>query len=254
MPNQKQLQEIAEHIDELEIHLDDTFRFKCYGCGRCCKNREDILLSPKDLFNIAVALGKTTKEVMESVCDRYIGGSSRIPLVRLKPIGQNKVCPLLKDNRCIVHALKPAVCALFPLGRFVKYNAKDGGVDISGEESVGYLRSPIECGGHRNNTVRSWLESFGLDPKDPYYLRWTDFFMSMSTYVHRLENAKRKLPQQGFSAVWSILDHLLYERYNTAQAFMPQFETNITEAKRLIDKLDSELFQPFLKGALSDEP
>jgi Fe-S-cluster containining protein len=253
MPSQEYLKEIAENIDNLEIGLDDSFRFKCYGCGKCCKNREDILLSPKDLFNIAVALGKTTVEIMASICDRYIGGGSRIPLVRLQPIGKNQVCPLLKDNRCAVHALKPAVCALYPLGRFVKYKADNGSVDLSGEASVSYLLNPIECGGHRNNTVRSWLESFGLDTNDPYYLRWTDFFMGMSNFVRELESAEHKLPQQGFAAVWSILEHLLYENYDTAQDFMPQFEGNIAKAKELIDRMNRELFQPFLKGEMPDE-
>jgi Fe-S-cluster containining protein len=254
MPNQNQLQKIAEHLDELEIGLNDTFRFKCYGCGKCCKNREDILLSPKDLFNIAVALGKTTKEVMDSVCDCYIGGGSRIPLVRLQPVGKNMVCPLLKDNRCSVHALKPAVCAMYPMGRFIKYDAEGGKANPSGKATVSYLLNPVQCGGHRNNTVRGWLESFGFDPNDPYYLCWTDFFMGMSNYVRSLESAECKLPREGFAAVWSILEHLLYENYDTAQALTPQFEVNIAKAKELIDRMDSELFQPFLKGEKPHEP
>jgi Fe-S-cluster containining protein len=253
MPSHEYLQHIAENMDKMEVGLDDTFRFKCYGCGKCCKNREDILLNPKDLFNIALSLGKSTAEVMDSICDRYIGGSSRIPLVRLQPVGKNMVCPLLKDNRCTVHALKPGVCALFPLGRFVKYNAEDGKADLSGNASVSYLLNPIECGGHRNNTVRRWLESFGLDPNDPYYLRWTDFFMNMSNYVRNLESAERKLPPQGFVAIWSVLQHLLYENYDTAQDFMPQFEDNIAKARELIDRLDTELIQPFLNEELPDE-
>jgi Fe-S-cluster containining protein len=250
MPNQKQLQEIVNHIDELEIGLDDTFRFRCYGCGKCCKKREDILLTPKDLFNIAVTLGKTTKEVIDSVCDCFIGDVSRIPLVRLHPLGKNMVCPLLKDNRCVVHTKKPAVCALFPLGRFVKHNTEDGRPNTT----VSYLLNPIRCGGHRNNTVRGWLESFGFDPNDPYYLRWTDFLMDMINFVHSLESAERKLPQLAFVAVWSILEHLLYDNYDTAQEFDSQFEANIAKAKELIDRMDSELFQPFLKGELPYEP
>ena len=30
-----------------------TFRFHCTQCGDCCRNREDILLTPYDLFRIA---------------------------------------------------------------------------------------------------------------------------------------------------------------------------------------------------------
>jgi Fe-S-cluster containining protein len=246
MPTYEKLQEIAENLDQMSLGLDDTFRFKCYGCGKCCKNREDILLSPKDLFNIASALGKTTKDVVESICDCYIGGSSRIPIVRLQPVGKNMVCPLLKDNRCSVHALKPAVCALYPIGRFVKCDEQGKMADPSNMPDISYLLNPVQCGGHRNNTVRSWLESFDLDPYDPYYIRWTGFFMDVSNYIRGLESAQHKIPREGFAAIWSILDHLLYQNYDIAQEFMQQFEANITKAKELIDRLDSELIQPFM--------
>ena len=43
------LKEIADNLDKMKIGLDDTFKFNCTMCGKCCKNREDILLTPRDL-------------------------------------------------------------------------------------------------------------------------------------------------------------------------------------------------------------
>lgn len=40
------------------LKLDDLFRFHCNQCGQCCRNREDILLSPYDLNRIALALSR----------------------------------------------------------------------------------------------------------------------------------------------------------------------------------------------------
>ena len=105
------LREIVEQYDRYKIGLDDSFRFHCTMCGKCCVNREDILLTPKDLFNIAKELGLTPVEVLEQYCETYIGDTSRIPLIRLKPRGEIKRCPLLKDHKCSVHKCKPVVCA-----------------------------------------------------------------------------------------------------------------------------------------------
>ena len=46
------IKELKEQLGYEEIGLDDTFTFRCTQCGKCCHQR-DILLSPKDLFNIA---------------------------------------------------------------------------------------------------------------------------------------------------------------------------------------------------------
>lgn len=47
------IKELKEQLGYEEIGLDDIFVFHCTQCGKCCIHREDILLSPKDLFHIA---------------------------------------------------------------------------------------------------------------------------------------------------------------------------------------------------------
>lgn len=56
------IKELKEQLGYEEIGLDDIFVFHCTQCGKCCIHREDILLSPKDLFHIAKKL-KITPEV-----------------------------------------------------------------------------------------------------------------------------------------------------------------------------------------------
>ena len=116
--------ELIENIDQYCIGIDDVFAFKCRGCGSCCRGREDILLNSRDLYNIATALDMTHKQVIETYCEVYIGGESRIPITRLKPKGPNRNCPLLKGDRCIVHvinpALKPTVCAAYVKPRIMQ--------------------------------------------------------------------------------------------------------------------------------------
>ena len=97
------IKELKEQLGYEEIGLDDTFTFHCTQCGKCCIHREDILLSPKDLFNIAKKFQITPAEALEQYCETYIGCNSRFPIVRLRPQGSVKRCPLLKDQKCLVH-------------------------------------------------------------------------------------------------------------------------------------------------------
>lgn len=46
------LKEIVDNFDSLKIGLDEPFRFHCTMCGKCCINREDILLTPRDMYSM----------------------------------------------------------------------------------------------------------------------------------------------------------------------------------------------------------
>ena len=111
------MENIAKDLEARTIGLDDTFRFHCTACGKCCINREDILLNPRDLYRIAKHLNCTPLDVYQNYCESYIGSSSHFPIIRLKPKGHVKRCPYLKDRKCAVHEAKPGVCAIYPLGR-----------------------------------------------------------------------------------------------------------------------------------------
>lgn len=113
------IKELKEQLGYEEIGLDDIFVFHCTQCGKCCIHREDILLSPKDLFHIAKKLKITPEVALAQYCETYLGRNSHIPVVRLKPQGSVKRCPLLKNQKCLVHDVKPAVCAMFPIGRYL---------------------------------------------------------------------------------------------------------------------------------------
>lgn len=47
----KRLKEIVDNFDSMKIGVDEPFRFHCTMCGKCCINREDILLTPRDIWN-----------------------------------------------------------------------------------------------------------------------------------------------------------------------------------------------------------
>ena len=144
--------------DELEQHLmdlDSTFRFKCRRCGKCCKNQDTIIFTPRDIYNIAHKFGKTMEQVIEETSEVYPGRDSRMPIVHMVPRGPKNACPLLVDGRCSVHDCKPAVCALFPLGRVIWFDRTLPLEQQLDNIQVRYIVNDINCGSAKHvNTVR----------------------------------------------------------------------------------------------------
>lgn len=238
------LQELAKNLDNMTVGLDDTFKFHCDQCGMCCINREDILLNPRDIYRMAKALGKTPGEFCFSYCESYIGENSRVPIVRLRPRGQHKVCPLLDGNKCKVHKAKPAVCAMFPLGRYMAVGKDDYNAEGVAKAEVKYLLQPIECGDEsETHTVRDWLSSFNIELEDQAFIRWQQTISSVSNLLKELEKKWDPITLLG---IWFVVRQWLYEMYETDKDFLPQFEHNVEHMMGLLQDI------PKLKEMIKD--
>ena len=67
------MEEIMNAIEHNKLTADDPFRFHCTQCGKCCINREDILLTPLDLFRIANELKLSLKNSSASIASCISG-------------------------------------------------------------------------------------------------------------------------------------------------------------------------------------
>ncbi len=216
----KRLQYIYENFDKLKIGVDDTFNFRCTMCGNCCRDREDILLSPVDIFNLAKHFNKQPFEIIKSYCEVYIGNSSKMPIVRLLPIGIDKRCPFLKGNRCSVHNSKPNVCALFPLGRSIQLDAKG-----QSSPSITYILQKVPCGDKRQtHTVRQWLKDAGLPIQDLKFIIWNQAISSLSAKFHEFQ---KYLSNKELKEIWDYVFVTLYIDYNVDKKFFPQLKSNL---------------------------
>ncbi len=217
-------EELAANIENMTIGLDDTFQFHCVRCGQCCINREDILLSPMDIYKMAKELKLTPSQFFAKYCETYVGDTSRIPIIRLQPIGEEKRCPLLKNRKCSIHKAKPSVCALYPLGRYISIKKDDYSTEGIGDSVVKYLLQPIECGDNsQTHTVRDWLADFDIETEDEAFIRWHQTIAKLSSTIAELE---KKWDAITMIEVWFMVRVFLYEHYDTDEPFQPQFEEN----------------------------
>lgn len=61
------LKEIVDNFDQMKIGLDEPFKFHCTMCGKCCIDREDILLTPRDIYNMSKELGLNPRDFLSLI-------------------------------------------------------------------------------------------------------------------------------------------------------------------------------------------
>lgn len=218
------LKSIADNMDSMLIGLDEPFRFHCDQCGECCIHRSDILLSPYDVYRIAKELNCLPSEVARNYGDVYIGPDSRVPLIRIQPRGSIERCPFMLNHKCSIHAAKPTVCALYPIGRMIGPDPK---VPCSEDASpkIQYIFQEPDCGDKsETHTVREWLNGFGIPVDDPIFVCWQNHFLKISM---ECRDAEKRLSKIKMEALWNLIFNLSYLNYNTEKPFEPQLEENM---------------------------
>lgn len=227
-----------ESIENRRLELDDTLPFSCTHCGGCCVHQEELLLNPLDLFRMAKELGITIEQWMEQYGECYIGEDSRIPIVRIHPQGKTKRCPLLKNNKCSVHKVKPSVCGLYPLGRTIRYAMDDQGKPDMEKSEVIYFHIGCFCGSQtRQQTVREWLKKFHLLESESFFIQWSQVVAETSIFLRELEKVVTN--KDIMNIAWSMVCAILFIQYDTGKEFRPQFDRNVQELRKHIAAIKS---------------
>lgn len=203
--------------NELKPH--DTFQFECAMCGDCCRKRkEPILLTGADIFRAAIALETSIANAIAQNTVGYIGGDSHVPVITLKERLDGS-CRLLRNGRCMIHDNKPAVCALFPLGRYFD----------SREQTYHYFMNPRFCHNGRETgkvwTLQEWLDMFKVEETEKMTAAWHRLLGGISQVTHKMDESKIK------GELLDILLNVLYLNYDLKKPYIEQVERNMVIAK-----------------------
>ena len=227
--------ELFRDLESMTIGLDDTFKFHCDQCGKCCTHREDIILSPMDIYKMAKELKMTPVEFYHEYCVFNIGEHTRMPIVRLASEGKDTHCVLLKNHRCSVHKVKPAVCAMFPLGRYMSFEKEDYNAESIDASKVKYLLQPPECGDEsETHTVREWLSGFDIKLEDEAFVQWQK---AISRFSSKFKDLEKKQDMLSMMEIWFVVRVSLYLQYDTSKDFLPQFNYNVENLLKLLDDI-----------------
>lgn len=97
------------------LTTDGAFSYTCHRCRRCC-SRKRIWVNPYEVYRLARRLGMTTTSFIEQ---HTVNGGTELA------VRDDLTCVFLGEQGCDVHADRPLVCRLYPLGRIVQSGEPD---------------------------------------------------------------------------------------------------------------------------------
>lgn len=114
----------------------------CRGCHECCTGMgNSVILDPYDMWRIQKGLNKSPQELLgEGKLELHVVDGCILP--NLAMTGAEEACGFLDEaGRCSIHAFRPGVCRLFPLGRYYedgdfRYFLQKGACGVSNRSKV----------------------------------------------------------------------------------------------------------------------
>lgn len=218
----------------------------CRGCSSCCRGMgNSVILDPLDIYRLTVGLGLTFEELMADKIELNVVDGIILP--NLKMSTGSETCGFLDDQgRCSIHAQRPGICRMFPLGRYYyeeEVSRPDGesGAPVTGlsdksmqpcqeRRNFRYFLQIHECPAPNKTKVRvsKWLDTPDLARYEQFIRQWHYF---LEDTQERLQGA----PDETVKNVSLLILKLFYIRpYRAADDFYGQFDERLAQAKEVL--------------------
>ncbi len=133
---------------------------------------DTIVLDPYDVYRLEKHLGQTFEQLL---ADKIaINKVDDVLLPNLKMNEKTGGCAFLnEEERCTVHGARPAMCRLFPLGRY-----------WADEETFHYILQTGQC--KKSNLskikVKKWIDCDNIKEYDEYVVLWHKYIKRISVH------------------------------------------------------------------------
>ena len=187
----------------------------CKGCSDCCQGMGgSIILDPYDVYRLTTGLGKSFQEFLQREVELNVVDGVILP--NLKMAGEEEACGFLDRNgRCSIHAHRPGICRLFPLGRYYENG------------SFQYFLQVHECK-KENRTkvkVKKWIDTPNVKQYEWFVNDWHNFLKRME---ERVDGAEEQMVKQ---ISMFVLQNFYMKPYDRSKDFYGQYEERMQAAK-----------------------
>jgi len=183
---------------------------------------KSVILDPLDIYRLEKGLGKGLCALLEegraelNVVDGCI-------LPDLKMTGQREACTFLNEQgRCSIHAFRPGICRLFPLGRY--YENGD----------FKYMLQIHECSaGNRSKVkVSKWIDTPQQEKNHQFICQWHYLLNDLEALTGNCEN--ETLAKQVNMA---LLQTFYLAEYETQRDFYEQFGERYIQYRDILQQI-----------------
>ena len=156
----------------------------CEGCSACCQGMgESIVLDPLDIHRLCCGLHTDFNGLMVDKIELQIVDSVILPNLKMAS-GNTEACSFLNpEGRCSIHAFRPGICRLFPLGRFYENG------------SFKYFLQVHECPKPNKTKVKikKWLGIPNLSAYEKYIADWHRFLLDCEAGIQTLDEENTRI-------------------------------------------------------------
>lgn len=216
------LQDLHEISDGKIYSVNDMVRAACNdceGCHACCEKMGDsIMLDPLDVHRLTEATGKTFEALLADTIELHVTDGMILP--SLKMAGETERCVFLNEaGRCSIHALRPGLCRVFPLGRIYE------------ERQIRYFLQTDACQkpGRSKVKVSKWLDMTEPKEYEQFLLAWHGLRKGVQEQLTGEWNE-----QTAKTANMLILNLFYGTLYDNERDFYVQFKERMNQAKRAL--------------------
>lgn len=181
----------------------------CKGCHACCQGMgESILLDPYDFYQLQLATGLGFAQLMQDKIALTVEEGVILPVLKMQE--QTDACAFLNEaGRCSIHAYRPGLCRLFPLGR--NYD----------EQGLRYflLEDACQIPNRTKVKVKKWLEIPELSQYETFLVSWHALRKDLMAYVKQNSVKEAEMKQVNLR----LLEVFFGQPYTLEEAFYPQY-------------------------------
>lgn len=182
---------------------------ECDGCSDCCRGMgQSIVLDPYDIYQLQKVTKQNFAQLMQEFIELHVLDGLILPSIKMQD--DTDACGFLDENgRCSIHADRPGLCRLFPLGR--NYN----------EKGLRYFLLEDACR-KQNRTkikIKKWREVNALPQYEKFLIEWHDFRKQMQ---EKMIDSQSDAYAQNVNV--KMLEIFYQKPYDTDENFYLQFE------------------------------
>lgn len=190
----------------------------CKGCFECCQGMgQSIVLDPYDIWQIERGLNCTFAELLQEKELIELNIEDGLILPNLKMQGTMENCGFLNvEGRCSIHAFRPGLCRLFPLGRNYE------------NHNLQYFLLEDAC---TNSTsakvkIKKWLDIPDSRRYEEFLINWHDLRRTLKEKITDLKiDEKSGLSDMDIMKELNMkFLHIFYETQYSSDDFYRQFD------------------------------
>ena len=157
-------------LNAVQVSPSEKISFRCTGCSACCRHvRQSVVLESLDVFRITKYLRdrdsniKSTDDFLEKHAEIALLDECGFFVFMLKVQDADDACVFLKENRCMIHSVKPRACRIYP---FIASPTENGRFEyLVSKEQTHHFKGP-------NVSVSRWMNQYFLpDEREALHTR-----------------------------------------------------------------------------------